>query len=500
MSEIEIKRGIGLSYGIILALNGAFGIEFFVLLEHSTFLAGPAVVLSLFLCGVITMITLFSYCELGASISRVGGEYTFAKVAFGGFTSFLTGWMRWLSSVATIALAAAGFAQFFAYFFPANASLVSILLVVIFTFVSVRGTKEIDIITVMTFILVFALLVALGLQKVVETGGLQNFMSLQSFMPKGVPGVLASIMYSFSMFVGARAVVAGSPQMRDPKRDLPRAILSSIAIITVLYCSVAFIVVSTTPLDQNLTQPLLTYVAENIMGPFGGLLMTIAGLSAALMSLTTTMMVQRSIIRGLSRDGYFPGVIASSESKVGRYLSVGIGSIIAILLSVTGLIVFIGYIASFASLMVFALVNLSLIKIRRDRPRMDRPFKAPLYPYTPMAGVVLTILLLLFIERSALLLGLEFIIIAIIIYHLKMVGYHRLRLAVGGVNLGVSGITALIAYMFREGTISLPVPENFKEEALILVIVVSLIFLMAGILNIISRKRKEVQLGDASFT
>ena len=491
MSRIEIKSGIGLPYSVILALNGAFGIEFFVLLEHSIFLAGPAVVLSLFLCGVITMISLFSYCELGASISEVGGEYTFAKVAFGGFTSFLTGWMRWISSIATIALSAAGFAHFLAYFFPANATLVTILLVVVFTFISVRGTKEIDIITVATFILVFTSLVIMGLPKVLETGGLQKFTSLQTFMPKGVPGVFASIMYSFSMFVGARAVVAGSPQMMNPKKDLPRAILYSIAIITVLYCSVAFIVVGLTPLNQNLNQPLLTYVAENVMGPFGGVLMSVAGLSAALMSLTTTMMVQRSIVRGLSRDGYLPSVIGSSESRVGRYLSVGVGSIIAILLFITGLIVFIGYISGFASLLVFALVNLSLIKLRKKKPRLDRPFRAPLYPYTPIVGVVLSVLLMLFVERSALLLGLEFIIIAIIIYHLKMVGYHRLRLAVGGANLGISGITALIAYMLMEGEISLPITKIFGENVPNLIIAVSLIFFISGILNIISRKRRE---------
>ena len=219
--------------------------------------------------------------------------------------------------------------------------------------------------------------------------------------------------------------------------------------------------------------------------------MTVAGLSAALMSLTTTMMVQRSIVCGLSRDGYLPSVIGSSESRVGRYLSVGVGSIIAILLFITGLIVFIGYISGFASLMVFALVNLSLIKLRKKKPRLDRPFKAPLYPYTPIVGAVLSILLILFIERSALLLGLEFIIIAIIIYHLKMVGYHRLRLAVGGVNLGISGITALIAYMFMEGEISLPITEIFGENTSNLIIAVSLIFFISGILNIISRKRRE---------
>lgn len=486
---MDEKKRAGLLYSIILALNGAFGIEFFVLLEHATFLAGPAVVLSLFLCGIITMITLFSYCELGSSISKLGGEYTFAKAAFGGFTAFLTGWMRWVSSVATIALAATGFAQFFYYFIPVSPSVVAILLILVFTFISVRGTRAVDIITVFTFVGVFALVIAVGLEEIIESGGIQ-FTSIGSFMPKGIWGILASIMYSFSMFIGARAVVAGSPQMKNPKKDLPRAILLSIAIITVLYCCVAFVVVNVIPPETTLSSPLLIYVAEKLLGNWGGLLMTVAGLSAALMSLTTTMMVQRSIIRGLSRDGYLPKFLFSSKSKIGSYLQVAIGSAIAILLSVTGLIVFIGYVAGFASLMVFAFVNLSLIQLRKKMPRMERPFKAPLYPYTPLVGIILTILLILFIERSALILGFEFIAIAVIVYYLKMLGYERLRLAVGGVNLGIGGISILILYLAMKNLISLPIPQNIREKVFFFEGLIAIVYLFAGILYLIPRKRR----------
>jgi len=489
MVEERGKGGIGLPYSIILALNGAFGIEFFVLLEHSTFLAGPAVVLSLFICGIITMISLFSYCELGSSISRVGGEYTFAKAAFGGFTAFLTGWMRWVSSIATVALAATGFSKFLQYFYPINTPIISVSLILLFTFISVRGTKEIDIATVFTFVGVFTLIVIVGLQKLPCLSSFP-YTSIHSFMPNGVIGVFEAVMYSFSMFVGTRAVVAGSPQMKNPKKDLPKAILISIAIITLLYCSVAYVVVCSVHGEKDIEEPLLVFVAEKLLGNLGGTLMTIAGLSAALMSLTTTMMVQRSIIKGLSRDGYLPKFILSTESRLGRYISVAAGSAIAILLSVTGLIVFIGYVAGFASLMVFALVNLSLIQLRKKMPRLERPFKAPLYPYTPIIGVALTVLLLLFTERSALILGFEFMVVAVIIYHLKMVGYKRLRLAVAGVNLGIGGISSLVLYLMWTGNVTLQLPHTLRLNLLILWLIINVMYLVAGILNLLEVKRR----------
>ncbi|GAG86788.1 unnamed protein product, partial [marine sediment metagenome] len=95
MEKLGTKRELGLFYGVIAGLGGGIGIEFYVLLQYSTFLAGPAVVLSLFISGILTILTMFSYSELGAAISRFGGEYTFAKVAFGGFIAFLAGWIRW---------------------------------------------------------------------------------------------------------------------------------------------------------------------------------------------------------------------------------------------------------------------------------------------------------------------------------------------------------------------------------------------------------------------
>ncbi len=92
-------REVGLFYGAIAGMSGAFGIEFFTLLGHATVLAGPAVILSLLLCGILNMLTMFTYCELGTSISRLGSEYTFTKASFGGFISFLTGWLRWVKII-----------------------------------------------------------------------------------------------------------------------------------------------------------------------------------------------------------------------------------------------------------------------------------------------------------------------------------------------------------------------------------------------------------------
>lgn len=179
-------------------------------------------------------------------------------------------------------------------------------------------------------------------------------------------------------------------------------------------------------------------------------MLTVAGILAALMSLTTTMMIQTSVVSAMSRDGYMPRIVFISHSRFGtRYIAVILGSLVAILFATTGLVVFVGYVVNFASLLIFAIVNPSLIRLRKKLPRLGRPFKTPLYPYTPIFGAAIALILLIFVESSAIALGFEFILITVIVYDLRMVGYHRLRLAVSGIDFGIGGLMALLIFLLN---------------------------------------------------
>jgi amino acid transporter len=135
------------------------------------------------------------------------------------------------------------------------------------------------------------------------------------------------------------------------------------------------------------------------------------------------------------------------------------------------------------------LVNLSLIQLRRKMPRMDRPFKAPLYPFTPLAGIVMSVLLLVFPvilrdvnAESALLSSLGMVAIVMVTYYLRMVkreiDFNRLRAAVGGICLG-AGI-ALIVLTPSIATFSMFIP----------MVLVGIVSIIAGILNIVLSARK----------
>ena len=230
------------------------------------------------------------------------------------------------------------------------------------------------------------------------------------------------------------------------------------------------------------------------MGLPGGVLFAIAGMVASISALGTSIAVQSSIARGMSRDGYLPKILLSVHKRFGTpYVAVIAGSLFIVFLSVIGPVEFLAYTASFGSILVFALINLSLLKLREKRPDLKRPFKTPLYPLTPVAGFVMSMVLLVFPiflgdvnAVSGLMSGLGLVALALITYHLRMVGRHRLRVAVGGISLSIGVFAGLWAYLFDTEFVPLIIP-SIPLYVLILVCIVSI---LAGILNISARTPK----------
>jgi len=204
------------------------------------------------------MLTMFTYCELGTSISRLGSEYTFTKAAFGGFISFLTGWLRWVACIFTVALSAIAFGQMVNYFLPVNTQLVAIFIIILFTVLNIRGIRQLDLVVIAVFVSVFAIFDTASILQ-----GL-TAKSFEPFMPNGLMGALAGVMYSFSIFFGVRTIVVESPNMENPERNVPRSIFFSSLSLIVIYCSVAFFVVGAVEFPVETSIPLLTLTCRKL--------------------------------------------------------------------------------------------------------------------------------------------------------------------------------------------------------------------------------------------
>jgi amino acid transporter len=225
MGGKRLKRELGLLQATMMGIGGAICAGVFVTLGYAATLAGTALIIATVLCGIINLFTMLSYAELGAAIPSAGGEYTFAKVAFGGFLSFATGWFEWISNIFYASFSAVGFAYIISYAvqaanlpIPINVPTIAVMTVAVFTVINIRGVKE----TGRTeTALVIVLLALLG---IFIFGGLFNSRgtgSLELSAPGGFLGILKATAFIFVVYLGGEAIAVAQAEIKDPGKRFP---------------------------------------------------------------------------------------------------------------------------------------------------------------------------------------------------------------------------------------------------------------------------------------
>jgi amino acid transporter len=491
MDEPHLKRDLGLMRATMLGIGGTLSAANFVIIGHAASLAGYAIVPIVFIGGIISLFTMFSYAELGTAIPLAGGEYTFAKVAYGGFPSFLTGWFEWLSNMFYAALSAIGFAYVVSYLFPQiNIPLTAVIVVIIFSLVNLRGTKETGTVgtIITTIVLVILGIFVIGGWFYVQ--GTQGAPAPSS--PIGLIGIFAATAYLFELYLGAEAVAAAQAEVKNPGRNIPLALVLSAVVLIALYTSVVFVAVGIVPPDVlgNQSSP-IAFVAEQALGPAGAILITIGLAIAGLAATNEAIMAQSRVLYAMSRDGYLPKGLSKIHKRFCTpHVAIIVGAVFTTIFAATGFVNFVVYAVNLGFIIGFSIVNLSVIKLRKIAPHLKRPFKTPLYPITPIAGIAASAFLVLFIEPSVLILGIELGVVALLVYYVKMVGYNRLRIAFGGICIGLGGFLAVVAYLLGTNSIVLQgVPAGSLSLVFWILVFMCIVQVLAGVLNITASDR-----------
>jgi len=490
MDEPHLKRNLGLVRTTMLGIGGTLSAANFVIIGEAAGMAGYAIVPIVVICGILSLLTMFSYAELGTAIPLAGGEYTFSKVAYGGFTSFLTGWFEWLSNMFYTALSSIGFAYVVSYLFPEiNKPLTAVIVVIVFAIINLRGTKETA--TAETIITIVVLVIlAIFVIGTVSFG--QGTPSEPTTSPIEIFGVFAATAYLFELYLGAEAVAAAQAEVKNPGRNIPLAIVLSAIVLIVLYTSVVVVAVDIVPPDVLSKQDSpIAFVAGQALGPVGAVLITVGLAIAGLAATNEAILAQSRVLYAMSRDGYLPKGLCKIHKRFSTpHVAIVVSAIFTIIFAATGLVNFVVYAVNLGFIIGFSIVNLSVIKLRKIAPHLKRPFKVPLYPLTPFAGIAASIFLSLFIEPSVLILGFELIIVALLVYYIRMVGHHRIRIAFGGISLGLGAFVAFIAYLLGTGAIVL---AGVSQEVAALIfyglLFVSIIQILAGALNLTASDR-----------
>jgi len=375
---------------------------------------GPSVFLSYFFAGAIALIGVLSIAEISTAMPKAGGDCFYITRTLGPLIGTISGFLSWLAISFKTAFAIFGIAGVVHYFTGWDIFLVGVIVTMLFVFLNVIGVgmaSRIDVFIFVVLLLLIFLYLALGITKV-------KIGHYEPFIFNGSGAIFSTVGFVFISYGGLVKVAAISEEVKNPKRTLPLALISSVIFVSFLYALVMFVAVGT--LDAAKLSATLTPIADSaseFMGEPGYLLMVVAALLAFVTTAIAGLMSASRYPLALSRDSLFPrfaGYISKRFQTpiISIYITGGIvcGALFLELETLAK-------VASTIMMTMYLLSNFSVIVLRESKIQNYRPtFKVPLYPYLPIFAIVVFGFLISDLGLQAVEISLSFIILAFFIY------------------------------------------------------------------------------------
>ena len=402
-------RALNLLQTTFLGVGTALGGVLFASMGTAVSKAGPSIVITFLIGAFFALLMIFSYAELGDCIpGGAGGAIAFVGRAFGKKSpTFIAGWFSWVGSITNCAIGSIVFALSINYFLRwVEPFTLAILTLIILALINFRGTESIGIVQlVLTAVLLFTLCFFIF-------GSSVNFQTsrFEPLFPKGVLPMLAMVSFIFPNYASYEAITQMSEEVKTAGKTIPRALLLTLAIITLFYTGMSIALIGGAPLEvyADSATPLQD-AATYFLGPIGGAMASIAGIVATLTTINGSMAGGTRIALALSRNDFLPAVFRKVHRKY-RYpfAALALTSFIAILFVLTRSIDFIVYAISLGYSVTAIMVTIALMRLRKIEPHLYRPFKVPLYPYVPILAIGAFSFIILTLSLEALVLGAAF--------------------------------------------------------------------------------------------
>jgi APA family basic amino acid/polyamine antiporter len=378
--EPSLKRQVTLFGATIYGIGNILGAGIYALVGEVVGITGNLSWLAFIIAASIGFLTGLSYAELSAMYPKSAAEFVYVEKAFRiRFLSFMVGWMVIFSGLFSAATVALSFGEYLTALLGIAGTYtviaVAISLIGALSIINHIGIKE----STQTNIL-FTLIEAAGLVAIIAASlpylGSVDYLALPSQIP--LTAVFSAVALIFFAYIGFEDIANIAEEVRSPEKVLPKAILYSVAITTVLYCFTSIAVVSILPYDVIASVPdPMNAVATAAMGPAGGLAISIVALFATANTVFIILIVTSRMTYGMSRDGAFPKNLGKVSPKRGTpTISILLAMVVTMGLVFFQDLTFVANATVFAILIAFAFVNLSLIALRRRAPSATRPFRA----------------------------------------------------------------------------------------------------------------------------
>jgi amino acid transporter len=406
MSEqVGFKRNMGLFMAVMIGIGATMGPGIFALPGELAHMVGPIGVLVYLAMGVITVFTALNYSELGAAIPLAGGSYSFTSRTLSSPVAFFTGWFFWIGNTLACAMYALIFSLTIrAYFFPdASIALITLFTTIVFTFLNFWGMKEaIIVITVMN-------LVELAVLIVVATLGSVDFepRNIEPLAPLGWGPFIPAMALIYISYVGFELISNAAEEIIEPAKTIPRAILITLAVSTIIYVFVVGVMMGTVHYTELAQSDIpFIFAADKLFGAWGRWAGIIATIMASLSAFSVTLGASARILYALGRDRHFPAFFSKLHPKFQTpHIALFICAGIVIIFSSTGIVKFVASLSDFGYLMGLGIINYAVIPLHKKMPNLRRPFQTWLFPLIPILGVITTWMFVPALEARSFVLG-----------------------------------------------------------------------------------------------
>ncbi|CAN5556379.1 amino acid permease [soil metagenome] len=393
-------------------------------------LTGPAISISFVIAAIACGLAALCYAEFASTVPVAGSAYTFSYATFGEFIAWIIGWDLILEFAVAAAVVAKGWSSYLGTVFGFGGAVADVggvsfdwgalLIIAIVTVLLARGTKlsaKVSLVVTLIKVAVVLLVVMVGAFYIdianytpfippaeAREGGSGTGQSLFSLLTGadgsnyGWYGLLAGASIVFFAFIGFDIVATTAEETKNPQRDVPRGILASLAIVTVLYVAVTVVLsgmVSYTVLRDAGAEANLATAFEANGVDWAATVISIGALAGLTTVVIVLMLGQTRVLFAMSRDGLIPRQLAQTgEHGTPVRITWIVGALVAVAASVFP-IGKLEEMVNIGTLFAFVLVSAGVIVLRRTRPDLKRGFKAPWVPLLPIAAIIACVWLML---------------------------------------------------------------------------------------------------------
>jgi basic amino acid/polyamine antiporter, APA family len=406
----------------MVGIAAMIGGSIFVLTGPAIGLAGSAVIIAFIINATITLFTAMAYAELGSAMPEAGGGYLWVREGLPRPNAFISGWMAWFAHIVAGSLYAVSFASFLnGLLMQLNLfkdvgsegtllilgvipldKVIAVASVAAFTYVNFKGTSETGktgtIVTVIQLGMIFALIGA-GLWTMhANPGWTLNF---SNFMPMGIAGIVAAMGLTFIAFEGYEVIVQTGEEVKNPKRNIPRAIFISLSAVVVLYCLIAFVSIGAIFPEGGIPSwkfigdqgELGISAAAELIIPYGAFIVLGGGMISTLAALNATTFSSARVAFAMGRHYNLPHRFSAIHHRNKTpYIAILLSGLIMAVMASGLPLDQIAVAAGVIFLLLFTQVNLAAMNIRRIYgDKLDYGFKTPFFPVIPIVGIFLKI-------------------------------------------------------------------------------------------------------------